>query len=119
MNDLGLRLKKIRQARGFTQRSLAKRINKSVSAISSYESNMQMPPLDVLMSLAAVFDVSLDYLVGYSNDPSYSTKSLTGRQKEVLSLLYAEFSNPTEVIDTLSPNQVDIIQKLVRVFTEH
>lgn len=38
MYDLGSRLKTIRLQRGLTQRQLAARVNKSVSAISSYES---------------------------------------------------------------------------------
>ena len=39
MYDLGLRLKQVRMQRGMTQKSLARQINKSVSAVSSYESN--------------------------------------------------------------------------------
>lgn len=44
MYDIGSRLKDIRIKRGLTQKVLAKRINKSVSAISGYESNVQTPP---------------------------------------------------------------------------
>lgn len=48
MYDLGLRLKTLRLQRGLTQKMLATRIHKSKAAVGSYESNRQMPPLDVL-----------------------------------------------------------------------
>ena len=54
MYDFGLRLKKLRKSRGLTQKMLADRINKSVSAVSSYESNAQLPPLDVKEHCAGV-----------------------------------------------------------------
>lgn len=92
MYDLGLRLKEIRSRRGLTQKALARRINKSVSAVSSYESNAQMPPLDVLISIASVLNVSLDELVGFSAEKTISLKSLNAQQQEVIELLIAEFT---------------------------
>ena len=63
MYDLGSRLKSIRLKRGLTQKELAAKISKSVSAVSSYESNAQLPPLDVLESIALTLNVSIDYLI--------------------------------------------------------
>ena len=51
MMDLGLQLQQLRKQRGLTQRALAERINKSPAAVSSYETNAQIPPLDVLISI--------------------------------------------------------------------
>lgn len=48
MYDLGSRLRALRNKRGLTKKDLAKRINKSVSAVSGYEPNVQIPPTDVL-----------------------------------------------------------------------
>ncbi len=60
------------------EKVLAGRINKSVAAVSSYETNVQSPPLDVLISIASVLNVSLElppeerepinriYFMGYS-----------------------------------------------------
>ncbi len=95
MYDLGLRLKQVRMQRGMTQKSLARQINKSVSAVSSYESNAQMPPLDVLVSIAAVLRVSLDFLVD---------------------LLFAEFVSPSDPGTGLSSAQVNILQKMILLF---
>lgn len=117
MYDLGSRLKRIRVQNGITQKVLAKRINKSVSAVSSYESNAQMPPLDVLISMALAYSVSLDYLVGFDNTPTYSAKDLRPEQKEIIELLFAEFSETSSYNSELSPSQIKIIQKLFLIFS--
>ncbi|MCI8619167.1 MAG: helix-turn-helix transcriptional regulator [Oscillospiraceae bacterium] len=116
MYDLGLRLKQVRMQRGMTQKSLARQINKSVSAVSSYESNAQMPPLDVLVSIAAVLRVSLDFLVGFDCGGVYASKNLTMPQKELLDLLFAEFVSPSDPGTGLSSAQVNILQKMILLF---
>lgn len=118
MYDLGSRIKEIRLQRGLTQKMLAKRINKSVSAISSYESNVQMPPLDVLISIAAAFNVTLDYLVGMDNGPTYTIKGFSDSQKELVDLLINEFTLPSSHGRQLSANQLQILQKLILAFSE-
>ena len=118
MYDFGSRLSALRKKRGLTQRDLARRINKSVSAVSGYESNAQMPPTDVLESIACVLNVSLDYLVGFEHNEIYSTKSLNPEQKEFLELLFREFANSTGTGATRSPQQIEIIQKLLLLFSK-
>lgn len=117
MYDLGSRLSALRKKRGLTQRDLARRINKSVSAISSYESNTQVPPTDVLESIACVLNVSLDYLVGFEHNEIYSTKSLSTEQKEIIELLFKEFVHSTGAGVKLSSQQMEIIQKLFFLFS--
>ena len=117
MYDFGLRLKDIRKKRGLTQKALAKRINKSVSAVSSYELEAQIPPVEVLISIASVLNVSLDYLVGFEKSDIYSTCNLSPQQKEILQLLYQEFTVPAKSDNSnISPQQIEIIQKLLLLF---
>lgn len=118
MYDLGTRIKEIRLQRGLTQKTLALRINKSISAISSYESNVQMPPLDVLISIANAFNVTLDYLVGMDNGPTYTTKGFSDLQKEIVDLLINEFTFPSSHGKQLSETQLQILQDLILVFSE-
>lgn len=80
MYDLGLRIKQIRTQRGLTQNELAKRINKSKSAVCGYESEAQVPPLDVLVSIASVLNVSLDCLVGFEMEEPVSLTNLSVQQ---------------------------------------
>ena len=108
MYDFGLRLKKLRKSRGLTQKMLADRINKSVSAVSSYESNAQLPPLDVSKSIALALGISIDYLVGNEETPAYTAKNLTEYQAELLDELISEFHSPTNRSPQLSEQQLQI-----------
>ena len=118
MYDFGLRLKKLRKSRGLTQKMLADRINKSVSAVSSYESNAQLPPLDVSKSIALALGISIDYLVGNEETPAYTAKNLTEYQVELLDELISEFHSPTNRSPQLSEQQLQILQKLIAIFTD-
>ena len=109
-------MKGIRSQRGFTQKALARKINKSTSAICSYETNAQTPPLDVLISIALALNISLDYLVGFDVNNSFSPKNQNSPQKEVLDLLFAEFTSATNATPKLSTQQILIIQKLILLF---
>ena len=116
MYDFGLRLRELRKSRGLTQKMLAERINKSVSAVSSYESNVQLPPLDVSKSIA--LGISIDYLVGNEATPAYTAKDLTEPQAELLDELISEFRCPTNRSPQLSEQQLQILKKLITVFTD-
>lgn len=117
MYDLGYRIKELRTQRGITQSELAKRINKSKSAVSGYESNAQIPPSEVLVSIATVLNVSLDYLVGFEMEEPISLKNYTSQQKNASGLLLEEFSNPTNSSPKLSAQQIAIIQELIYLFS--
>lgn len=117
MYDLGLRIKEIRVRRGLSQKELAQRINKSKSAVCGYETNAQIPPLDVLVSIALVLNVSLDYLAGFEQDESFSSRGLSNQQKKIAGLLYDEFLNPTNTTPRLSQQQIAIIQELMCLFS--
>ena len=63
------RLVLLRKSNGLTQKKLAEEMELSELAIQNYESQRRKPAFDVLIALADYFDVSLDYLVGRSDDP--------------------------------------------------
>lgn len=54
----------------------------------------QTPPIEVLMSIASVLNVSLDYLVGKDNRQVLSLQSFTDQQKDLIQLIFKEFSLP-------------------------
>lgn len=64
------RLKELRTSRGLTLEALATEVHGSKAAIGNLENQKKKPGLDTLLALADYFDVSLDYLVGRSDDPS-------------------------------------------------
>lgn len=61
---LARRLKQCRKESGFTQREMAIYCNISEKAYQNYELMTREPKLEVLVKIAEVFHVSLDYLVG-------------------------------------------------------
>lgn len=52
------------------QKDIAAAIGLSIRAYQYYEKGQKEPTLSVLVRLADYFDVSLDYLVGRSDDPT-------------------------------------------------
>lgn len=64
------RLVSLRKSRNLTQKQLAAEMQLSELAIQHYEAQRRKPAFDVLIALADYFDVSLDYLVGRSDDPA-------------------------------------------------
>lgn len=65
---LGERIKALRESEKLTQEDLGKICNVSKANISKYESNSIHPPLDTLLEIAKHFDVSTDYLLGFTNN---------------------------------------------------
>ncbi|MCI9274263.1 MAG: helix-turn-helix transcriptional regulator [Clostridiales bacterium] len=61
---LAARLKQCRKEKGFTQREVAIYCDISEKAYQNYELMTREPKLEVLLKIAEIFQVSLDYLVG-------------------------------------------------------
>ena len=64
------RLKQLRVLRTLKQRDIADALHISDRQYRRYESGENEPTASVLISIADYFDVSLDYLVGRSDDPT-------------------------------------------------
>lgn len=67
-NNLGKRLKNLRGKTNLTQNSIAERIGMAQSTYSLYELDQREPSFEVLKSLADVFNVSIDYLLGRTEE---------------------------------------------------
>lgn len=70
--NFGERLKQLRTAKKLTQKQLAVKTDTSERGLQNYEMGIRKPAFDVLIALADYFDVSLDYLVGRSDNPKRS-----------------------------------------------
>lgn len=66
---IGERLKTLRKSGKVTQKTIAVAIGVSEVSYQRFEYGTVRPSLETLISLADFFDVSLDYLVGRSDDP--------------------------------------------------
>ena len=59
-------LKELRVAHAYTQQQLAQRLQISASAVSMYELGKREPGLRLLIRMAGLFRVTMDYLSGVS-----------------------------------------------------
>lgn len=69
MATIGERLKTLRLEKKPTQREIAEAVHITEVSYQRYEYGTVRPSLDILLALADYFDVSLDYLVGRSDNP--------------------------------------------------
>ena len=65
------RLLEARKKKGLTQKQVAEKAGIHVASYSAYENNHKTPPADVLSNIADVLDVSLDWLMGRSEEPGH------------------------------------------------
>ena len=57
------RLRKVRMNSGLTQQNMADKLGISLNAYQKYEQAERSPSLECLVSIADIFDISLDYLL--------------------------------------------------------
>lgn len=63
-----MRLQEIRKSEKITQEQLAEIIGVKANTISQYESGVREPNIRTLIDLADLFDVTVDYLIGRSDE---------------------------------------------------
>lgn len=63
------RIRDLREDHDLKQRELAEVLNCSQRVYSNYELGQRDIPTDVLIRLAAFYHVSVDYLLGLTNNP--------------------------------------------------
>ena len=83
-------------------------------AVSSYEQDVQQPPLDVIISIADALGVTVDGLLGTGD--TITVKGLSKEKKELLELLVQEFQNPSHTGADLSLQQLEILRRLIAIF---
>lgn len=109
-------IKQLRRDKNWSQKDLAKRINKSISTISGYESDAHPVPLDVLVTIAQLCGVTLDELVREDEVDNISLKGMTPQQIDVLKAIRKEFLYPSGRGKDLSNFQMKILHDLIRCF---
>lgn len=68
MDKFPQRIKQLRKEKRMTQEELGKKLGMTKTGISYWESNKTSPPIDSLYKLCDIFNVSMDYIVGFTDD---------------------------------------------------
>ena len=63
------RIRDLREDRDLTQKQLAKELNCSQQVYSNYELGQRDIPTDILIRLSMFYKVSVDYILGISDNP--------------------------------------------------
>lgn len=73
------RIKEIRKKMGYTQKQFSSVIGISMATLSAYENGSKKPSMDILVSIAEKFTISLDWLCGLSDivDPGDKPRNYT------------------------------------------
>ena len=100
--DFSERLKDLRKQAGLTQVGVAEKLGISQPAYASWERGVKKPTQDNLVKIAQTLNVSVDYLVGNSEEKAdeldniellfrMNSKGLTEEEKEVFKKELIEF----------------------------
>lgn len=87
-------LRKLRENNNYSQKFIASRLRCSPSIISAYETGERTPSLQNLVSLADLYRVSVDYLLGREHPKNeLDTGGLGTRQMEALAVIVESMKN--------------------------
>ncbi len=78
MENLGNRIKQLRESHKLTQKELAERLGVSAQAISKWENNVNQPDVSTVRRLCAIFEISVDEFL-QENAPPANASSETNK----------------------------------------
>lgn len=100
---LGDRLRQLREDRGLDQRDLAEYLSIDRSTYGKYETGKSNPDLEKLSTLAAYFNVTVDWLMGRSKlkNPERDYKETMDFVKDLMVMLNENGHNLTDKMEVL------------------
>lgn len=119
MELFGKRLSELREKSGLTQKELSSRLGMARTTFSGYENGTREPDHQTLQKFADYFDVSIDYLLGRTDDKK---TILDDQSRSLIDMLELELSDE-EIINKmnfkvdgilLEPEDVKVFLALVR-----
>lgn len=100
-DQIGNKIKNLRMKAGMTQAQLAIVLKLSPSTIGMYEQNRREPDLISLIKLARYFQVSTDYLLGITENPSTQAMACGQSLTETEQLLLESYRRNADLRGTI------------------
>ncbi len=97
--DLSVRLRQLRLDKQLRQEQVARLVGVSKGAISAYETDIRQPSYDILIRLANLYRVSVDYLLGRTDDRTLDISGLTAREVAMITELVASMSAKNQKLE--------------------
>lgn len=86
-------MRALRKKANYRQEDISRLLNIQRQTYSNYENASRTPPLEIIVALAEIYQVSVDYLVcGIDHVPDRNAPSLTQEEKQLLN----EFASLSE-----------------------
>lgn len=76
------RLKEERMKKGLMQKEMAIILGMPSNTYNGYETSKRMPNMEIVKSISEYFDVSVDYLLGSTDNPKANIEKLTSKDKK-------------------------------------
>lgn len=106
------RFKDLRLNRGFTQGKLAKELGTSQQTISRIEYKDELVPTDILIRASKYFNVSVDYILGLSDEKhNHTCEQRLYRHLEEYEDMVMEYA-------ALKPEYQEAVKRVIRTFSE-
>jgi methanogenic corrinoid protein MtbC1 len=127
MHTFGNQLKKIRKDRNLKQKDLAQILDVAQSTIANYEQGIRFPDEDMLLRIADIFGVSVDYLLGRSSSedtgkytesalPEYASPAPDPAVERFINLVLQLKTYEAEAMVTrMLHNKHDIVQLYINI----
>lgn len=66
---IGTRIKEIRKVNNYSRQQFAQEFDLPYSTLTNYENGTRKPPYELLLNIAKTLGTTVDYLLGYTDDP--------------------------------------------------
>jgi transcriptional regulator with XRE-family HTH domain len=114
---LGERLTILRKNKGLTQEACAKKIGIPRSTYSNYENGKREPDIETIRKMASFFEVSTDFLLGYTNIPQ-TKKASEMTEVEIEEFIHNPKIRPKYKGRELTKEEIEKVSKMLEVILE-
>lgn len=90
------RIKELRENKGITQAELARHLSVTRASVNAWEMGLSVPTIDRLIDLAQYFHVTIDYIIGLSNEQQINVSHLTPNELELIHRMLYYFESVHE-----------------------
>ena len=111
---MGERIKQLRKEKGMTQTDLAMTLNVTKGTVSTWETNSRVPGFETMNALSDLFQKSLDYIMGRSDDATPTTQNIDDQEDLALSQVEADLTEYALKYARLDQYGRDAVEAIIR-----
>ena len=120
---IGSRIKSARKSRRMSQEELGNLVGIGKSSISDWESGKRAVPIDVVEQIAKILDVSVQYIMGWKEEPTVKKSTDLSPAAMELARRYDSLSEPTQKLITMitlfESADIGVRNRIIDVLVDH